>query len=161
MEVKGPVDVAGSGLRGVPESMKGAQILWRGVLVPPEVVFAPETLSAERILDEPNAELRRVMLERVGLEKVLEGCKAKVVHEDQDAGGRRRLVEVVVTRREGSPRGWPAARAMTQRFLVCRCPSTGREYLLRVPPGVGRCHDAAAWVAGFEDGGRYRPEVET
>lgn len=42
-----------------------------------------------------------------------------------------------------------------------RCPSTGRQCLLRVPPTISTCHAAVAWTAGFDDPKRYVPAVET
>ena len=103
-----------------------------------------------QILAERNAELRRLMLERVGCERVLKKGNAKTIDEDIDAGGRRRLVEFVL-RFEVHP----------HRYLNCRCPSTAREYLLRVPPSIESCHAAAAWLAGFEDSDEYAPRMET
>ncbi len=64
LEVFGPIDVAGSGLLDLPPSLQNAVVLWRGVLVPPDVVFHPDRLDPLQILQEANAELRRVMLER-------------------------------------------------------------------------------------------------
>ena len=46
-------------------------------------------------------------------------------------------------------------------FLHCRCPSSGREYLLRVPPTTSKCHAAAAWLAGFDNPDNYKPVKET
>ncbi len=150
----GPIEVAGSGLRGLPERLWGsARLLWRGVLVPPEVVFRPESLAPDVILGQRNAELRRVILERVGLESVLQRARAEVIDSDNDPGGDRRLVQV----------GLPARfrRVQRQRYLHCRCPSTGREYLLRVPGETRTCREAAAWLAGFDDPEAYRPVQET
>jgi hypothetical protein len=48
--------------------------------------------------------------------------------------------------------------------LVCVsviCPSTGRQYVIRVPPTVTTCHQAIAWVAGFDDPDQYRPVAES
>jgi hypothetical protein len=150
----GPIEVAGSGLRDLPERLsRSVRILWRGVVVPPEVVFRPETLTPEQILDQRNAELRRVILERLGLEEVLRQAKAEIVDSDRDPGGDRRLVRI---RLPGRP-----ARAPDRRYLHCRCPSTGREYLLRVPPETRTCGEAAAWLAGFDDPEAYRPVQET
>jgi hypothetical protein len=150
----GPIEVAGSGLRERPERLAtSARLLWRGVLVPPEVIFRPESLAPEVILGQPNAELRRVILERVGLENVLRRAGAEVVDSDRDPGGARRLVQV----------GLPARfrRVARHRYLHCRCPSTGREYLLRVPRNTRTCREAAAWLAGFDDPDAYRPIQET
>jgi hypothetical protein len=154
LTVGGPIDVAGSGLRGLPERLsRSARILWRGVVVPPEVIFRPETLTPEQILGQRNAELRRVMLERVGLDRVLQKAKAEVVDSDQDPGGARRLVRMALAGGFGRDRD--------RCYLHCRCPSTGREYLLRVPPETRTCRQAAAWLAGFEDPEAYRPVLET
>jgi hypothetical protein len=46
-------------------------------------------------------------------------------------------------------------------YLSVRDPSTGRGYLLRVPPTMETCHQAAAWTAGFDDPADYRPVAET
>ena len=96
-----------------------------------------------------NTEVRRIMLERMGYEQFLSQVAAETVDEDQDAGGRRRLLRVHMKNDEP---------------LICLAvhdPSTGRRYLLRVPPTMGTCHQAAAWIAGFENPDYYYPVVET
>jgi hypothetical protein len=149
IEIGGPIEVADSGLKDLPERLfSTTRFLWRSVVVPPEVIFRPESLTSDAILFESNAELRRVMLERVGLERVLAQAKAVIRDCDRDAGGARRLVHLRVHSR---PR----------TYLQCVCPSTGREYLLRVPPNVQTCRQAAAWLAGFSNPDAYRPIVET
>lgn len=154
LAVGGPIDVAGSGVRDLPARLFGSvRILWRGVVVPPEVIFRPESLTPEQILGQPNAELRRVMLERVGLDRVLEVARAEIVDIDRDAGGIRRLVRIPLRDRVGRNR--------PRHYLHCRCPSTGRDYLLRVPPETQTCRQAAAWLAGFEDPDAYQPILET
>jgi hypothetical protein len=48
--------------------------------------------------------------------------------------------------------------------LICLSvidPSTGRQYILRVPPNMETCHQAAAWIAGFDNPDDYHPLVET
>jgi hypothetical protein len=154
LDVGGPIEVAGSGLRDLPDRLaRSVRLLWRGVVVPPEVVFRPETLTPERILGERNAELRRVMLEGAGLEEVLRRASARIVDSDQDPGGERRLVRIAMPARFGWTRD--------HCYLHCRCPSTGRDYLLRVPREVRTCREAAAWLAGFDDPDAYRPIQET
>jgi hypothetical protein len=143
------VDVAGTKIRSLPASLKGVQLRWRGVAVDERVAFRPELITAEEILAEPNAERRRVLLERMGYEAFLSRAKAKTLDEDRDAGGPRRLVRVTMTDDED---------------LVCVsviCPSTGRQYVIRVPPTVTTCHQAVAWVAGFDDAGEYKPLAES
>ena len=150
IEIGGPIEVADSGLKNLPERLfSTTRFLWRSVVVPPTSSFRPESLTSDVILFESNAELRRVMLERVGLERVLDQAKAVIRDCDRDAG-------------EG------AAATSTSRwirrlrtYLQCVCPSTGREYLLRVPPDTRTCRQAAAWLAGFGNPDAYRPIVET
>jgi hypothetical protein len=150
----GPIEVAGSGLRDLPERLyRTVEVLWRGVLVPPRVVFRPQTLTPEEILSQRNAELRRVMLERVGLDRILRMARAEILDSDTDPGGVRRLVRI-------SPRTW-SSQARPSCYLHCRCPSTGRDYLLRVPPETRTCREAASWLAGFDDPEAYRPILET
>jgi hypothetical protein len=150
----GPIEVAGSGLRGLPDRLaRSSRLLWRGVVVPPEFVFRPESLTLQQILGQRNAELRRVILERVGMDDVLSRARAMVEDCDQDPGGIRRLVRIRLRGRFG--------RAEDHSYLHCRCPSTGREYLLRVPPETGTCREAAAWLAGFDDPEAYLPVQET
>jgi hypothetical protein len=143
------IDVAGTGITSLPRSLDGVQIRWRGVPVEPRIAFFPESITSQQILEEPNAEKRRVMLERMGYETFLADANAVVLDEDRDPGGPRRLVKVPMAGDED---------------LVCVsviCPSTGRQYVLRVPPTTTTCHQAAAWVAGFDNPDDYRPLAET
>jgi hypothetical protein len=50
---------------------------WHGVRVTQQVIEAPETLTAQQILAEPNAEVRRVMMERFGFERLLAESSAE------------------------------------------------------------------------------------
>jgi hypothetical protein len=121
-------------------------------------VFAHATLSASEIFRTANAELRRVMLERAGIDGVLEKAKAKTLDADTDRGGLRRIVEVKI---EVAARRTNKMQTVKLRFLDCRCPSTGRQYLLGLPTSIKKCRAAAAWLAGFDDPDDYRPLEET
>ena len=75
-----------------------------------------------QVLGEGNAEVRRVMLERIGFDRFMQQAGAEMLDGDRDPGGPRRLLSVKLPGDED---------------LVClsvRCPSTGRQYALRVPP---------------------------
>ena len=149
LEVSSWVEVANTPIRTLPASLHGARLRWRGVPVDERVAFRPETLTADEVLHERNAELRRVMLERVGFERFMHQAGAEVLDRDRDAGGERQLLRVPL---EGD------------EPLVCvsvYCPSTGRRYLLRVPPAMETCRQAVAWTAGFDDPEDYRPLAET
>ncbi|MCA9068659.1 MAG: hypothetical protein KDA84_07040, partial [Planctomycetaceae bacterium] len=79
-----------------------------------------------------------------------EEAQAEVLDQDRDAqGGDRKLLRV---------------RMKNDEDLVCVsvvCPSTDREYLIRVPPRTKSCRHAVAWTAGFNNPDDYDPEVET
>ena len=45
--------------------------------------------------------------------------------------------------------------------LSVSCHSTGRKYVIRVPPRTQTCHQAAAWIAGFDNPDDYKPTLET
>ena len=143
------IDLAGSAITELPDALAKTPLRWRGVPVEARVAFQPETITAEEALSEPNAELRRVLIERMGFERFMEQAGAEVLDEDDAPGGRRRLLRVGLDGDEP---------------VVCvsvGCPSTGRRYLLRVPPQTRSCHAAVAWTAGYDDPQRYRPELET
>src|SRR5262249_3556374 len=111
--------------------------------------FHPESLTSDDILQERNAEVRRVMLERVGFERFVELSKAETLDTDTDKGGERRLLKVVMPSDED---------------LVCvsfSCPSRGRKYMLRVPPKWKTAHAAVAWIAGFDNPNDYKPIMES
>jgi hypothetical protein len=146
------LDLADSGLLEA-----GAQILpdqrtplrWRGVQVDRRIVFAPETISAQEVLATPNTELRRVMLERMSHEKFLLEVSAQVLDQDHDTGGVRKLLKVTLEDDE----------ALVAIWVIC--PSTDRNYVLRVPPNMTTCRQAAAWIAGFDNPDDYAPIKET
>ena len=115
------------------------------------VLFQPETITVNELLAERNAEIRRVMIELMGIGRLLDEGNAKILDSDTDPGGKRQLVQFHILE----------PHHVRMSFLHCFCPSTGREYLLRVSDAVENCHAAAAWLAGFDDPSEYRPIVET
>ncbi|MEQ8791331.1 MAG: hypothetical protein RIC55_34030 [Pirellulaceae bacterium] len=143
------IDVGGTNISGLPASLSGAPLRWRGVAVDERIAFHPETLSATEIIAEPNAERRRVMIERMGYLRFAEDAGASVLDNDEDAGGQRQLLRIEL---EGDE---PLV------GLSCFCPSTHRQYFLRVPPTTKTCHQAAAWMAGYDDAKLYKPVQET
>jgi hypothetical protein len=143
------LDIGGSGVTRLPDSLAGVRLRWRGVPVDERIAFRPETITTAEIVGERNAERRRVLLERFGFERFMREAEADIVDEDCDAGGERQLLRL---------------RLVGDEDLVCvsvKCPSTGRRYLLRVPPTMRTCRQAVAWTAGFDDPKLYRPLVET
>jgi hypothetical protein len=149
IRVDGWIDIAGTQITALPQSLRGVGLRWRGVPVTEQIVFRPETLAADDVLKERNAEVRRVILERVGFERFLELAHAKVLDTDRDKGGERRLVHVDMNGDEDL------------RCVSFICPSTGRQYIIRVPPTVSTCHAAVAWMAGFDNPDEYNPAAES
>lgn len=149
LRVSSWIDVADTGIAGLPPNLSDCALRWKGVPVDQRIAFHPEQISGREILQEPNAELRRVMLERVGFDRFLAEVEAETLDTDTDPGGQRRLLRVEM--QDDEP-------------LVCVavfCPSTGRQYIIRVPPTMNSCHQAIAWTAGFDDPSLYQPLIET
>lgn len=148
LRITGGLEVADTALVRIPARLR-RYLRWRGVAVSERIVLHPETITASEVLNQWNAEVRRVMIERVGYERFMLEAGARVVDEDYDTGGPRQLLRVNLDGDEP---------------LVCLSvydPSTGRQYLLRVPPDMASGLEAAAWIAGFDDPDDYQPEAET
>jgi len=143
------IDLAGTAIEALPASAASARVRWRGVPIDARIAFQPDTITVEEILAQPNAESRRVLLERMGYEAFIARAAAVVLDRDRDPGGERRLLRVPLPEDED---------------LVCiavNCPSTGRQYIIRVPPTMRTCRQAAAWIAGYDNPDDYRPLAET
>ena len=130
---------------------------WHGVRVPQPVIEQPDTLSVRDALQEKNVEVRRVMLTRIGAERLQAELSASVLDEDIDGQGMpRRLLRL--------------GDIVDRRFVGYTCPSTGREYQAQpVPPEVRTCAEAVAWRFGaldVDDNGKltkqfdYAPMIE-
>jgi len=143
---------------------------WHGITVPQRVIEEPETLTVEEALKERNAEVRRVMLTRIGPERIAEEGGLTVVDDvTEDAvevgTGRDGLPVPVGLRgaqllrmdaRDGMPR-------MQWVSLLNSTPEpdgTVKRYHLRVPPEVQTAREAVAWTFDV-DARDYQPRVET
>ena len=149
MRVSSWLDIAGTQIRALPQSLHGVQLRWRGVAVDERIACHPETITSREALAEQNAERRRVLVERMGYDAFMAQARPDVLDADRDPGGERRLLRVSLGGDEP---------------LVClavQCPSTGRRYMLRVPPGTRTCHQAAAWIAGCDNPDDYHPVAES
>ena len=150
LRIRSWIDVAGSSLRSLPWSLRSVSVRWRGVPVSDRIAFGDrDDISVEEILSEPNVTYRRVLVERVGLDWLVDRARATTVDCDQDRGGERRLLRIEFDGGEDVV------------CVVVRCPSTGSRYVLRSPPEMRTCTQAVAWTAGYANPDFYRPEVET
>jgi hypothetical protein len=150
---------------------------WHGVLVGSRVITAPESIASSDIEAEPNAEVRRVMLERYGWQRYIRDCGATVVDEVPEDHHILGLRGARLLRKElaGDPE------PIVYLEMVNSTPGregTARRYLERIDPGAyggdaGRlCHAAMAsrwWsvndsgelVRTFERWQDYLPTAES
>ncbi len=143
---------------------------WHGVIVPAFVVVKPEWITTDHILKEQNAEVRRVMLERFGAERFVREAGGTVVHE-ADLHGRFPQYINTGDRREfiGYKKGSEHIRLIRTSLLRAddkpltyvhvACPSTAREYYLRVNPDHTDAIDAVASTFNMS-GDEYRSFVQ-
>ncbi|MFJ4682241.1 DUF6745 domain-containing protein [Streptomyces sp. NPDC088789] len=122
---------------------------WRGMPVPAEFLTELAGLTPQRIRDEENAELRRVMLEHYGYDRYLRESGAEPVQRDEagvlwriDLAGDEPMVTVEVVNSTPEPDG------------------TYRTYWLRVPPSTRTAREGVAWTFGLEEA-EYVPQRET
>jgi hypothetical protein len=152
LQISGWLDLGHSGLTteaALPDSLRNTQLRWAGVSVDRRIAFHPETIRIEEVLGEGNAERRRVLLDRYGYGRFLQDSNADILDRDVDPGGPRQLLRVKLEGDEDLV------------AMSCFCPSTQRQYIIRVPPTTPTCHQAAAWIAGFDNPNEYRPILET
>jgi hypothetical protein len=122
---------------------------WKGVHVPDFVIERPHQITALLIRIEANAERRRCMIERFGIERFLRELDAKLVSED-DSG-----------------RLWRVDFARAEDYAVLEVENgtlepdgTRRRYFLCVPPSMQSPREAAAWTYGLSPG-QYAVAVRT
>jgi hypothetical protein len=141
------IELAGSAIDQLPTG-HGFVLRWRGVQVSDRIAFAPNLITGQEILKTENIEIRRVLIERFGYERFLEQVGGVIRDRDTDAGGDRQLICIAFDDDE------------PLMLLKVICPSTQHLHVLRVPPSMRSCHQAAAWVAGFDNPGQYNPAIE-
>jgi Domain of unknown function (DUF6745) len=122
---------------------------WHGMPVPAGLIDRLADVRLDDIRAEPNVELRRVLLERYGLDRYLREVGATRLH--QDAAGTlwhaplrddEPLVMVEVVNATPEPDG------------------THRVYWLRVPPATRTAREGVAWTFGLPED-QYRPQRES
>lgn len=148
------IELANSGLLYLPAGVPEDVLHWNGVRINTMIAFRPDKLTAQIVLRQGNTEVRRVMLERMGYRRFFDEANPDLLDLDEDPGGERMLLRVNIDDDQFWWRNEP---------IVCLsvfCPSTRHQYVLRVPPAITSCHQAAAWLAGFDDPKLYKPLVE-
>ena len=134
----------------------GGTALWfdHGVEVPADIVTDPASLTVERIDAETNTEVRRVMTERFGPERLVREGGAELIDEDEVGRLWRRGFP-------GSSWNRPEPVVMVEvRNSTPEPDGSVRTYFLRVPPTTRSARAAVAWTFGL-NGAAYEPAVET
>ncbi|WP_305789454.1 DUF6745 domain-containing protein [Symbioplanes lichenis] len=122
---------------------------WRGMPIPAALASELPTLTTDRIKAEPNAEIRRVMLEHYGYDRYLRDSGAHKQHTDETGTlwhlalpNDEPLVMVEVVNATPEPDG------------------THRIYWLRVPPRTRTAREGVAWTFGLT-ADEYHPQIQT
>ena len=153
-----------------------------GVRVPWWVIERPQLITIERIQNETNAEVRRVMIQKFGTDRFLRESGAKLVHSDSYGNLYRQeirddeplmMVEVLNSTPEsdGALTRDEALKSFDRRAPVChdgmmipleQAPIVLRfkAYFIRVPPTARTAHEAVAWTWDLTPE-QYTPVVET
>lgn len=140
---------------------------WHGVRVPQRVIEQPETLTVTKALAEQNAEVRRVMMTRIGPERIAAEGGMTVVDEIDDdavevAHGRDGL-PVPVGLRGAKLHRLKAAIPLQWISMNNSTPEPDgsvKRYWLRVPPTMTTAREAMAWTFGLE-ADAYQPQHES
>ena len=122
---------------------------WHGTAISAEFVQKLKTLTPEVIRNEPNAELRRMMLDHYGHDRYILESGAEPIQ--QDEAGRLWRVEI------------PGDEAITMVEVVnstAEPDGTFRTYWLRVPPRTNTAREAVAWTFGLSEQD-YEPQIQT
>lgn len=135
-------------MHGITEWQDGTiEAWWKGLKVPKHVYDGE--ITPGQFFSEQNIEMRRCMIERMGSTNLAKMLRLVEIDADRETN--------TVLMRTTEPD------SMTSRhlqFVSVICPSTGRNYMLCVPPNIKRAREAVAWTFG-ETEQSYCPRVET
>ncbi len=106
-----------------------------GVGVPGWIITNPEQITVAKIDAEQNAEIKRVMIERMGAGEYLFQTGAKIVHADTFHG----LPRALMRDKHGN------------QYLYGSDNSTGRIYTMTVDPESKTCRAAHEGICGFSE----------
>jgi hypothetical protein len=124
-----------------------------GVVVPRHVVTEPGRITVADIDAQRNAEVRRLMVERFGAERLVREGGAELIHED----GKGRL-----WRRALAGANWGEEPVVMVEVVNATPEPDGSRhtYFLRVPPATRTATEAVAWTFGLVERA-YEPADET
>lgn len=97
-------------------------------------IKSPDKLDVQKILQEENVEVRRVLIEKLGNDKFIKRVNPEILDESETG----RLLKVELKGDEDMV------------LLEVKDASSPRKYLLRVPPSMKTALQAKAWTFGME-----------
>jgi leucine-rich repeat protein SHOC2 len=97
--------------------------------------------KSEWLLNEQNAELRRILLQQIGYERICQELDAI----ELDIWREYKLLKIDGIERF---RDWRRGRDINEPMVLLKmtCPSTGHIHVLRVPPEMTSAEAAITWV---------------
>lgn len=109
---------------------------WYGTRIPAK--YYENKPTAQDVLVEPNAEVRRALIERMGQDRFIIDCNPTILDEAPQHGSEKpnQLLSIDLP---GDPDGRMVSLKLT-------CPSTKTCYILRVPPTQRKVKEALAWT---------------
>ena len=114
-----------------------------GVVVPKIAIESPESITLEMVKAEQNAEVRRILIDRMGIGRYLEESGAEVLHTDEvpatHKDDKNMIPRALLRDYEG------------RKFLVGTDGSTDRVYYMQVPENCNTCEEAGSALAGFDE----------
>jgi hypothetical protein len=108
---------------------------WHGFKVTEQIIMRPETLTVEQVEKEANTEVRRVLIERMGVEKYLTQSGATLVDSDEKTSAPRVLFKD----------------KRNNQYMFCTDGGTGKFFALSVPDNVKTCAEAHTAICGFDE----------
>ena len=120
---------------------------WHGVRTPQWVIEHPELITPDKIFDEDNAEVRRVMIERYGKERLINDERVQFIDRDED-----HLVDYYLVTLGGEGVVWG--------LIGMTCKTTGKFTVEWANPDHPSALAAVAASFGMT-AEEYAPEIET
>ena len=127
---------------------------WHGTRVEGWIVDQPEGITVATIDAARNAEIRRVLVERFGAERLVREGGAELL--DEDETGR-------LWRRPLTSNRWSGEEPIVMVEVLNSTPEpdgSRKTYFLRVPPSTKTAREVVAWTFGL-GAVRYQPSIES
>lgn len=105
--------------------------VWHGVVTTEQAIMRPNEITVDMILKEDNQEVRRVLMERMGMRRFLLEAKPEILDQDAHKINWNRALFRIKT---------------GEVFLYVTDPSTGRNYPIQVDPRLKTCEESDKWM---------------